>query len=217
MWCDHRAGPVLSPPSRGKRCGLPCTSVSPPTKITSPYSLAAQEAKLTAYIQSQPGWEAIGEPFRDEASGATTERPGLQRALAAAEAGRFDVLLVYRVDRLSRSLRGLVEILDRLDTGDTAFRSATEPFDTSTRVGRTPVQMLGVFAQFERETIIDVDSSAAAGTASVAPPPSHPYPSDFGPTGNEALHGPVASSVSSRRILRGAFRAHLIWRVCGSR
>src|SRR5690606_16875298 len=93
--------------------------------------------------------------FRDEKSGATTDRKDLQRALAAARAGRYDILLVYRVDRLSRSLRGLVEILDQLDAAQVGFRSATEPVDTSSAVGRMLVQMLGVFAQFERETIID--------------------------------------------------------------
>jgi site-specific DNA recombinase len=120
-----------------------------------PFSLEAQDTKLRAYITTQPGWQLYPTVFRDEASGATTERPALQRALAAAKAGKFDVLLVYRVDRLSRSLRGLVQILDDLDVAGIAFRSATEPFDTSTPVGRMLVQMLGVFAQFERETIID--------------------------------------------------------------
>jgi site-specific DNA recombinase len=120
-----------------------------------PYSLEAQETKLRAYIDSQPGWQLVGEPYRDEASGASTDRPGLQRALTAAQASRFDVLLVYRVDRLARSLRGLVHILDDLDVAKVTFRSATEPFDTSTPIGRMLVQMLGVFAQFERETIID--------------------------------------------------------------
>lgn len=120
-----------------------------------PFSLEAQEAKLRGYVDTQPGWVLVGDPYRDEQSGATLERPGLQRALAAGRAGRFDVLLVYRVDRLSRSLRGLVTILDELDEAKVSFRSATEPFDTSTAVGRMLVQMLGVFAQFERETIID--------------------------------------------------------------
>ena len=120
-----------------------------------PFSLEAQIAKLSAYITSQPGWEMVGKPYRDEASGATLERPDLQKALAAARAGRFDVLLVYRVDRLARSLRGLVHILDELDQAGVVFRSATEPFDTSTPAGRMLVQMLGVFAQFERDMIID--------------------------------------------------------------
>jgi site-specific DNA recombinase len=67
----------------------------------------------------------------------------------------FDTLLVYRVDRFSRSLRDLTVLLDDLAEAQVAFRSATEPFDTSTPVGRMLVQMLGVFAEFERETIID--------------------------------------------------------------
>jgi site-specific DNA recombinase len=120
-----------------------------------PFSLEAQIAKLSAYVTSQPGWELVGKPYRDEASGATLERPALQKALAAARAGRFDVLLVYQVDRLARSLRGLVHILDELDQAGVVFRSATEPFDTSTPAGRMLVQMLGVFAQFERDMIID--------------------------------------------------------------
>jgi site-specific DNA recombinase len=120
-----------------------------------PFSLEAQEAKLRAYIEIQPGWELVGPVYCDEKSGASLDRPALKRALAAAKAGRFDILLVYRVDRLSRSLRGLVDILDQLDAAEVGFRSATEPVDTSTAVGRMLVQMLGVFAQFERETIID--------------------------------------------------------------
>jgi site-specific DNA recombinase len=93
--------------------------------------------------------------FTDQASGATTERPGLQRALSEAKANRFDLLLVYRVDRFARSVRGLAQLLEELDYAGVAFRSATEPFDTTTPAGRMMVQMLGVFAEFERATIVD--------------------------------------------------------------
>ncbi|MGH3625634.1 MAG: recombinase family protein [Sciscionella sp.] len=119
-----------------------------------PYSIEAQDTRLEAYIGSQPGWRLVAR-FPDDASGATTERPGLHRALAAARAGLIDVLLVYRVDRFSRNLRDMVMLLDELDSAGVVFRSATEPFDTSTPMGRMPVQMLGMFAQFERDTIID--------------------------------------------------------------
>jgi len=119
-----------------------------------PYSIEAQDTRLAAYINSQPGWRQAAR-FADDASGATTARPGLQRALAAARAGVIDVLLVYRVDRLTRSLRDLVTLLDDLDRAGVVFRSATEPFDTATAMGRMLVQMLGMFAQFERDTIID--------------------------------------------------------------
>ena len=79
-----------------------------------------------------------------------------------------DVLVVYRVDRLTRSLRDLVTLLDDLDHAGVVFRSATEPFDTATAMGRMLVQMLGMFAQFERDTIIDraiagMERKAAAG------------------------------------------------------
>ncbi|GIF98333.1 recombinase family protein [Catellatospora citrea] len=120
-----------------------------------PYSLEAQETKLRAFVESQPGDWQIVKIYSDDASGATTEREGLQRMLRAARAGMFDTLLVYRVDRFSRRLRDLVGLLDELTDAGVVFRSATEPFDTSTPVGRMLVQMLGVFAEFEREVIID--------------------------------------------------------------
>ena len=120
-----------------------------------PFSLEAQETKLRAFVASQPGdWQIVA-IYSDDASGATTDRPELQKALRAARAGLFDTLLVYRVDRFSRRLRDLTTLLDDLDEAGVGFRSATEPFDTSTAVGRMLVQMLGVFAEFERETIID--------------------------------------------------------------
>jgi site-specific DNA recombinase len=119
-----------------------------------PYSLEAQAERLGSYVKSQEDWQ-LTRRFSDQASGATTERPGLQRALTEARAKRFDLLLVYRVDRFSRSVRGLAQLLDELDTAGVAFRSATEPFDTTTAAGRMMVQMLGVFAEFERATIVD--------------------------------------------------------------
>jgi site-specific DNA recombinase len=119
-----------------------------------PYSLEAQAKRLAAYAESQEGWRIVRR-FSDQMTGATLERPGLRRAVAEAEAHRFDLLLVYRVDRLSRSVRGLAQILEQLDEAGVLFRSATEPFDTATSAGRMMVQMLGVFAEFERATITD--------------------------------------------------------------
>lgn len=119
-----------------------------------PYSIDAQETRMRSYVDSQPGWRIV-KHYTDDASGATIDRDDLQKAMRAARAGMFDVLLVYRVDRFSRNLRDMVTLLDDLDETGVVFRSATEPFDTSTPMGRMLVQMLGMFAQFERDTIID--------------------------------------------------------------
>ncbi len=119
-----------------------------------PFSLGAQETRLGAFVASQPGWEHV-KTYTDQYSGAYAERPALTQALRDARLGRYDILLVYRVDRFARSLKVLVGLLEELESAGVAFRSATEPIDTSTPTGRMLVQLLGVFAEFERATIID--------------------------------------------------------------
>jgi site-specific DNA recombinase len=140
-----------------------------------PFSIEAQDTKLTAYVASQPGWQ-ITERFTDDASGASMDRAGLRKALAAAKAARYDLLLVYRLDRFTRRIRDLAVLMEELDKAEVHFRSATEPFDTSTPAGRMLVQMLGVFAEFEREVIIDrvrngMERKAAKGKWTGGPVP----------------------------------------------
>ena len=119
-----------------------------------PFSLEAQAERLGSYVRSQDNWD-LTRRYTDQISGSTLKRPGLQQALADARAKRYDMLLVYRVDRLCRSVRALAQLLEDLDQAGVSFRSATEPFDTGTAAGRMMVQMLGVFAEFERATLID--------------------------------------------------------------
>jgi site-specific DNA recombinase len=119
-----------------------------------PHSLDAQQQRLEAYVASQEGWRIVRR-FEDKASGATLDRPALERMLREADAGRFELLLVYKVDRLARSTRGLAQLLEQLDGDGVGFRSASEPFDTTSSAGRMMVQMLGVFAEFERATIVE--------------------------------------------------------------
>jgi len=119
-----------------------------------PFSLGAQAERLEAYVRSQDGWRIVRR-FTDQASGATLDRPGLRQALEEAAAGVYELLLVYRVDRLSRSVRQLAEIGENLDHFGVSLRSATEPFDTSTAAGKMMLQMLAVFAEFERTTIVE--------------------------------------------------------------
>ena len=119
-----------------------------------PFSLEAQSERLKAYISSQDGWKLF-RAYTDQMSGKTLDRPGLQQALDDAKLGRFELLLVYKVDRLGRSMSGLVKVLEELQQVGVGFRSASEPFDTSTAAGRMMVQLLGVFAEFEREMIVE--------------------------------------------------------------
>jgi len=119
-----------------------------------PFSLGAQAERLDAYGRSQDGWRIVRR-FTDQASGATLDRPGLRQALSEASAGVYELLLVYRVDRLSRSVRQLAQTAEELERSGVALRSATEPFDTSSPAGKMMLQMLGVFAEFERATIVE--------------------------------------------------------------
>jgi hypothetical protein len=135
-----------------------------------PYSFEAQATRLDSYVESQEDWQIVRR-FTDQASKAILERDGLERALREAEAGPFDLLLVYRVDRLSRSVRGLAQILARLDDAEVSFRSATEPFDTASSAGRMMVQLLGAFA----------DSSAPRSWSGPSPVWSGRQPGASGP------------------------------------
>lgn len=123
-------------------------------EVHQPYSLGAQTDRLDSYVRSQEDWKIV-RSYEDQMTGTVLERPGLQAALQDASKGIYDLLLVFRVDRLARSVRSLASILEQLDEHGVAFRSATEPFDTSTPAGRMMVQMLGVFAEFERATLIE--------------------------------------------------------------
>lgn len=79
-----------------------------------PFSLEAQAERLGSYVHSQDSWE-LTRRYTDQMSGSTLDRPGLQQALADARAKRYDMLLVYRVDRLCRSVRALAQLLEELD------------------------------------------------------------------------------------------------------
>ena len=119
-----------------------------------PYSLEAQRERLTAFAASQEGWRIVAR-YVDRASGKSLERPGLRQAREAAVAGAYDLLLVYRVDRLSRNLGQLAALVEDLQGHGVTFRSATEPFDTANAAGKMLLQLLGAFAEFERSSIID--------------------------------------------------------------
>jgi DNA invertase Pin-like site-specific DNA recombinase len=117
-------------------------------------SLDAQYEACAAYALSQrhEGWVLVKERYDDGGfSGGNMERPGLKRLLADVEAGRIDIILLYKIDRLTRSLTDFSRIVDVLDRAKASFVSITQSFNTTTSMGRLTLNMLLSFAQFERE------------------------------------------------------------------
>jgi site-specific DNA recombinase len=117
-------------------------------------SLDAQREACEAYVTSQrhAGWIALPGMYDDGGlSGGTMERPALQRLLADTRAGKVQIIVVYKVDRLTRSLADFAKIVDVLDAHDASFVSVTQQFNTTTSMGRLTLNMLLSFAQFERE------------------------------------------------------------------
>ncbi|KRA79741.1 recombinase family protein [Altererythrobacter sp. Root672] len=117
-------------------------------------SLDAQREACVAYILSQAseGWKLVPERYDDGGlSGGTLQRPALQRLLADVKAGAVDIIVVYKVDRLTRSLLDFSKLVEALDAASTSFVSVTQSFNTTTSMGRLTLNMLLSFAQFERE------------------------------------------------------------------
>src|SRR5215216_5758239 len=114
-------------------------------------SLDAQREACAAYIASQraEGWIALPTDYDDGGfSGGTLERPALQRLLADIEAGLVDVVVVYKIDRLSRSLMDFSKLVEVFDRKAVTFVSITQSFNTTTSMGRLTLNVLLSFAQF---------------------------------------------------------------------
>src|SRR6185369_16827668 len=119
-------------------------------------SLEAQRGAVEAYVTSQrgEGWVALPERYDDGGfSGANTERPAFKRLLAEVEAGRVDVVAVYKIDRLSRSMLDFVRLMEVFRRLGVTFVSVTQQFSTTNAVGRMTLNLLATFAEFEREQI----------------------------------------------------------------
>src|SRR5256884_3008925 len=119
-------------------------------------SLDAQREACEAYIKSQAheGWRLIPGRYDDGAfSGASLDRPALQQLLADVRAGKIDIVLVYKVDRLTRSLADFAKLIELFDAHGVSFVSITQSFNTSSSMGRLTLNVLLSFAQFERELI----------------------------------------------------------------
>ena len=145
---------VAAKPARHLRCAIYTRKSSEEGLEQEFNSLHAQREACEAYIASQKseGWALVRDQYDDGGiSGGTLERPGLKQLLADIEDGLVDVVVVYKIDRLSRSLMDFSKLVEVFDRNGVTFVSVTQSFNTTTSMGRLTLNILLSFAQFERE------------------------------------------------------------------
>lgn len=144
---------IASPKAR-KRCAVYCR-VSSDERLDQEFnSIDAQKEAGHAYVASQraEGWIPVADDYDDPGfSGGNTDRPGLKRLMADIERGQIDIVVVYKIDRLTRSLADFSKMVDVFERHGVSFVSVTQQFNTTTSMGRLMLNVLLSFAQFERE------------------------------------------------------------------
>ena len=137
-----------------KRCAVYCR-VSSDERLDQEFnSIDAQKEAGHAYVASQraEGWIPVAHDYDDPGfSGGNTERPGLKRLMADIEQGQIDIVVVYKIDRLTRSLADFSKMVEVFERQEVSFVSVTQQFNTTTSMGRLMLNVLLSFAQFERE------------------------------------------------------------------
>ena len=179
MSTRRHAAATPAPLAQIKRCAV-YTRKSTTAGLEQDFnSLDAQREACEQYIRSQAslGWQLIPEPYDDGGfSGANVQRPAFQRLMQDVEAGKIDIVVVYKVDRLSRSLLDFAKLMDRFNRTNVAFVSVTQNFSTADAMGRLTLNVLMSFAEFEREMIAErtrdkMAASRRRGQWTGGPPP----------------------------------------------
>src|SRR5437016_6454926 len=170
-------------------------------------SLDAQREACEAYIKSQAheGWRLIPGRYDDGAfSGASLDRPALQQLLADVRAGKIDIVVVYKVDRLTRSLADFAKLVELFDAHRVSFVSVTQQFNTTTSMGRLTLNVLLSFAQFEREVTSERirDKIAASKRKGI-------WVGGNLPLGYEMKDGKIAIVEEEAELVRSIFRRYL--------
>src|SRR6187549_529660 len=151
---ETRGGHAMTALSKPIRCAI-YTRVSTDSGLDQEFnSLDAQYEAASAYIRSQAHahWTQVRTRYDDGGfSGGSTDRPALQSLLADVKAGKISVIVVYKVDRLTRSLADFAKLVELFDAHGVSFVSVTQSFNTTTSMGRLTLNVLLSFAQFERE------------------------------------------------------------------
>lgn len=149
---------IRSSTGRPVRCAIYARKSVPDGLDAELNSLVVQRDICSAYIRSQRHrqWTELPEVYEDGGySGGTLNRPNLSRLLTAVEQGLIDVIVIYKLDRLTRSLSDFIRLIDLLDQYEVTFVSVTQAFDTQDSMGRLVLNILLTFAQFEREMLAD--------------------------------------------------------------
>ena len=149
-----KSGKASRPPTRKMRCAIYTRKSSEEGLEQAFNSLDAQREACAAFVLSQKheGWVVLPALYDDGGfSGGTMDRPALQRLLDDIRAGQVDVVVVYKIDRLTRSLFDFAKIVEAFDARGVSFVSITQQFNTTTSMGRLTLNVLLSFAQFERE------------------------------------------------------------------
>ena len=137
-----------------KRCAVYCR-VSSDERLGQEFnSIDAQREAGHAYIASQraEGWIPVADDYDDPGySGGNTERPALRRLMADIDAGKVDIVVVYKIDRLTRSLADFAKMVELFDRRSVSFSAVTQQINSATSMGRLMLNVLLSFAQFERE------------------------------------------------------------------
>jgi site-specific DNA recombinase len=176
-------------------------------------SLHAQREACAAYVASQAseGWQLLPGEYDDGGiSGGTLERPALQQLLAEIAAGKIDIVVVYKVDRLTRSLLDFAKLVEAFDKAGVSFVSITQSFNTTTSMGRLTLNMLLSFAQFEREVTAErirdkLAASKAKGMWMGGVPPLG-YKADGRTLAIVEPHAAVVREIYSRYLALGNVR-----------
>src|SRR6201999_4144238 len=170
-------------------------------------SLDAQRESCEAYIKSQAsqGWKVLPQPYDDPAfSGGNLERPALKRLLRDIELGKVDVIVVYKIDRLTRSLADFAKLVETFDAKSISFVAVTQQFNTTTSMGRLTLNILLSFAQFERELASERvrDKVAASRRKGI-------WTGGSVPLGYEAKDKKLVINKTEAEIVRTIFRLYL--------
>jgi site-specific DNA recombinase len=198
---------MKAPSAKPVRCAI-YTRVSTEHGLDQEFnSLDAQYEAASAYIKSQAhaGWTLVRSRYDDGGySGGSTERPDLQKLLADIRSRKIDVIVVYKVDRLTRSLADFAKLVELFDAHGVSFVSVTQQFNTTTSMGRLTLNVLLSFAQFEREVTSERirDKIAASKRKGI-------WVGGNLPLGYEMKDGKIAIVEKEAELVRSIFRRYL--------